>query len=175
MGQRQDAEAVRCPCGSDERLVECCGPLLSGERVAVTAEQLMRSRYTANVYANTDYLTATWHLSTRPLELHPERAPVLWTGLKVVRSVAGGEEEIEGMVEFVAHYRSNGRDGVLHEVSSFVKEDGRWYYLDGVISDEMRTDETGRQDKVKGSGKIGRNAPCPCGSGRKYKQCCGRR
>lgn len=175
MGQRQDAETTPCPCGSGKLLPDCCGPLLSGERLAATAEQLMRSRYTANVYADGEYLIASWHPSTRPVNLRLDHSGVQWVGLEVVGGDRGTVQDSEGTVEFIAHYRVNHRDGLLHEVSRFVREDGRWYYLDGVVSDEMQADGVGRQDNMKGSNKVGRNTPCPCGSGRKYKQCCGQR
>lgn len=121
----------------------------------------MRSRYTAFVLGATDHLQGTWHPSTRLAYLDMENAPQ-WTGLEIRRTVGGGEADDRGTVEFVARYRTNGRPGALHETSRFLREDGRWYYVDGDIHEApcARTPS--------------RNAPCPCGSGKKYKRCCGR-
>ncbi len=110
----------------------CCGPLLVGERGAATAEALMRSRYTAFAVGDTDYLRRSWHSRTRParLELDPAQR---WLLLEVVRTERGGPFDDIGTVEFIAHYRADGERGSLHEVSRFVREDGAWVYLDGVI------------------------------------------
>jgi SEC-C motif-containing protein len=124
-----------CPCGSTLSLARCCGPLLSGECAAVTAEQLMRSRYTAYVKHDTAYLQHTWHPDTRPghLVLDAQPAP-RWTGLNILRTAAGLADDSSGTVEFEARYKLNGRACRLHEVSRFVQRDGRWYYLDGDVA-----------------------------------------
>jgi SEC-C motif-containing protein len=99
---------------------------------APTAEALMRSRYSAYVVGLIDYLLATWHPSMSPGEL--ELSPVKWLGLDVIRAEASGEA---GIVEFVARCRVNGRAQRMHETSRFVRQDGRWYYIDGqVVADE---------------------------------------
>lgn len=127
-GGKGAAEA--CPCGSGRDYAACCGRFLdAGERPS-TAEQLMRSRYTAYVRAREDYLLATWHASTRPAALDLD-ASVRWLGLKIVRTEAGGEDDAEGRVAFVARSKSGGRAQRLEEDSRFVREDGRWYYVDG--------------------------------------------
>lgn len=121
----------------------------------------MRSRYSAFVCGNEAYLLATWHPDTRPASLRLEDDPVEWLGLSVMHSEAGGSGDSEGFVTFVARYRAGGKEGVLHERSHFLRQDGRWFYRDGEISDP-------------GDSPVpGRNAPCPCGSGRKFKRCCG--
>lgn len=114
-----------CPCGTGKAHASCCGPLHQGSPAA-TAEALMRSRYSAYVLQLADYLSATWHPSTRPptLELDPPR----WLGLQVKRHEASGDT---ATVEFVARYKVGGKAGRLQECSRFVREDGRWYYLDG--------------------------------------------
>ena len=114
-----------CPCGTGKAHESCCGPLHQGAPAA-TAEALMRSRYSAYVLQLTDYLIATWHPSTRPstLALDPPR----WLGLQVKRQEASGDT---ATVEFVARYKVGGKAGRLQECSRFVREDGRWYYLDG--------------------------------------------
>lgn len=118
----------RCPCFSGEMFGACCGPVLAGTAEAPTAEQLMRSRYTAFVVGDVDHLLATWHPSTRPSALDLDPA-VRWVRLDVVRRVRGGPLDRDGIVEFRAHYRQGSERGELHEVSTFVREDGRWRYV----------------------------------------------
>lgn len=93
----------------------------------------MRSRYTAFVAGDAAYLAATWHPGTRPdsLELDPDQQ---WTGLEIVATEAGGAEDTRGVVEFRASWREGARRAVLHERSRFVKQSGRWWYLDGDVS-----------------------------------------
>ncbi|KAA0022956.1 YchJ family protein [Antrihabitans cavernicola] len=118
-----------CPCMQGEPFDNCCGPLLSGEKSAATAAQLMRSRYTAFARGDRDYLIRSWHRSTRPkpLRLDPDQR---WLRLEIVGTTGGGLLEAEGTVEFRAHYEQNGRRDVLHQNSNFVKQDGRWVYLE---------------------------------------------
>jgi SEC-C motif-containing protein len=122
---------MRCPCGTGLPLEECCGPVLGGTRTAATAGQLMRSRYSAFALGNAGYLLATWHPRTRPAELEVDRR-VRWTGLDVVATTGGSPLETEGTVEFRAHHVVGGRAGAQHERSRFLREQGRWFYLDGV-------------------------------------------
>jgi len=137
---------------------ECCGPILSGKRRAGTALVLMRSRYTAYCLRDGDYLRNTWHQHTRPGTLDFYGDDTEWLGLEVMRQEAGGAEDAEGVVEFVALHRQGGAVRRFRECSRFVKESGEWLYLDGAVQTEP---------------KPGRNDPCWCGSGRKYKKCCG--
>ena len=124
-----------CPCGSGETYVNCCGPLHAGlgtdsGPVAPTPEALMRSRYSAYVLGLIDYLLATWHPSTAPGEL--ELSPVKWLGLEVLHAQSSGDA---GVVEFVARLRDgSGRAQRMHETSRFVREAGRWYYIDGEMA-----------------------------------------
>lgn len=115
-----------CPCGSAATYAVCCGPVHRGHPAA-TAEQMMRSRYAAFARGDVAYLRRTWHPSTRPttLELDPLRT---WVALEILRSVEDGDC---GVVEFRAHYRigAGPRTGEQHEVSRFVREQGRWRYL----------------------------------------------
>lgn len=124
----------RCPCGSGLPLDECCGRLHDGTATAATAEQLMRSRYSAFALGEAGYLLATWHSTTRPrsLALDPD---VRWTALEVLATTGGSLLAAEGTVEFRAHYRVAGRSGAQHENSRFAREDGRWRYVDGVSLD----------------------------------------
>ncbi|MGB1140346.1 MAG: YchJ family protein [Halioglobus sp.] len=119
-----------CPCGSRAAFSECCAPLLNGSRAALTAEQLMRSRYSGFVTRNEHYLRETWHPSTRPSRVRLDEQQ-RWLGLKIRATDAGREYDDSGTVEFVARFKIEGKGHRLHEVSRFEKVDGRWYYLDG--------------------------------------------
>jgi SEC-C motif-containing protein len=111
---------------------DCCGRYLDhwDDAAAPDAESLMRSRYTAFVCERADYLQATWHPSTRPTALDFEPG-AQWLGLEVRRHRPTGDDRAE--VEFVARYRVGGRAVRLHETSRFVREGGRWFYVDGDI------------------------------------------
>jgi SEC-C motif-containing protein len=158
-----------CPCGSGRALGECCGPVIEGRLLAPTAEALMRSRYTAYVLGAIDYLTHSLHPEHRhdhdPVAARRWAERAVWEGLEVVDVQGGAEEDAEGRVEFVAAYREREVHKRHHEVGRFLKQEGAWYYVDG----EMVADKTTRQ----AGPKVGRNEPCPCGSGKKYKKCCG--
>jgi SEC-C motif domain protein len=123
--------AQRCPCGTGLPLAECCGRLHDGTATAATAEQLMRSRYSAFVLGRPEYLRETWHPTTRPADLDLDGA-VRWTGLDVLATTGGSPLEAAGTVEFRASYVVAGRAGAQHERSRFLRERGRWLYLDGV-------------------------------------------
>ena len=153
-----------CPCGSGVPFQNCCGLYLRDGERAPTAEALMRSRYTAYVLEDADYLARTWHATTRPRDLALNDGTT-WHGLTVISTSGGGADDTEGIVEFVAACRVGGTPGTLKEISRFVRDDGLWYYVDG---------EAPRQQPARGGKKVGRNEPCPCGSGKKYKRCCGR-
>ena len=123
-----------CHCGSGKPYAACCGRLHSGAENAASAEALMRSRYSAYVLGLEPYLLATWHASTRPAALHlAEDAGTKWLGLEVRRHQT--QDASHATVEFVARYRIAGRGHRLHETSRFVCEDGRWFYVDGDVSD----------------------------------------
>lgn len=124
-------KAEPCPCGRGKRLADCCGPLLAGA-AAADAEALMRSRYTAYVLGDEAYLLATWHPDTRPehLDLAADEA-VRWLGLSVREHRSTGADAAE--VSFVARYRVGGRGHRLSERSRFLRQDGRWLYLDGDV------------------------------------------
>lgn len=126
------AAPTRCPCLSGLPYAECCGPLHRGDAVAPTAEQLMRSRFSAFAVGDADYLRATWHPSTRPrsLELDPAQR---WYRLDVLATSGGGPFDTAGTVEFRASYRHPEGRGDLHEVSRFVREVGTWLYVDGQV------------------------------------------
>ena len=124
-----------CPCGRTSAkgqaltLDTCCGPLHAGTP-APDAESLMRSRYSAFVLGNVPYLLATWHASTRPATLTLEEG-ARWLGLEVRQHLCTGADSAE--VVFVARFRVGGKAVRQHELSRFVREEGRWYYVDGDV------------------------------------------
>jgi SEC-C motif domain protein len=127
-------DSARCPCLTGLPYGECCGPLHAGARTAGTAEALMRSRYSAFAVSDAPYLLQTWHPTTRPssLSVDPEQQ---WRRLDILATRRGGPFDDDGEVEFVATSRSaEGGRGRLHEVSRFVREGGRWFYVDGDVS-----------------------------------------
>lgn len=127
-----DSGLRACPCGASDPYDACCGALHRGERLPLTAEELMRSRYTAYVVSDEPYLFRTWHPKRRPAEI-TTGGDVTWTGLTVHRSEGGDEDDAEGTVEFTASYI--GVDGVertIHEVSRFSRRGGRWVYSHAV-------------------------------------------
>jgi len=99
----------------------------------------MRSRYTAFTQQDEAYLLQSWHSSTRPQTLDlTQQAPIKWLGLKIVHTEAGAADDDTGVVEFVARFKVNGKAQRLHETSQFVKEAGRWLYVQGQIGDETK-------------------------------------
>ena len=153
-----------CPCGSKLDYAACCQPFLSGVSIPDSPEALMRSRYTAFTQANADYLLDTWHPSKHnglsADELRQSALSIDWQRLDILHS-SEQREAGEGTVEFKAWYKTDAGLVALHERSRFVREDNRWFYLDGDIAPQAQRR------------KVGRNAPCPCGSGKKFKKCCG--
>lgn len=120
-----------CPCSSGKAYAVCCGRFITQGVLPETAEQLMRSRYTAFVLKNVAYLLASWHESTRPASLDLDAA-TKWLGLRIDRVEAGGVADERGVVCFVARWRiGGGKAQRLVECSRFVREQGRWFYLDG--------------------------------------------
>lgn len=129
------ASSSSCPCGSGQSFTNCCGPFLSGAARPDTAEQLMRSRYSAYTRGDESYLLRTWHASTRPEALALAQAPVKWLGLRILGTEAGGRDDCAGWVEFEARYKPQGRAARLRERSRFLREDGQWLYVDGIVND----------------------------------------
>lgn len=130
-GIRRVEDTAPCPCGSDDTFGGCCGPVLRGGP-APTAERLMRSRYTAFFVGDADHLLASWHPRARPEAIEIDR-DVHWTGLRILDVVAGSAGEATGVVEFRASWSERGAKGELHERSRFVRQSGRWWYLDGDV------------------------------------------
>ena len=156
-----------CPCGSGLTYGECCQPYITGEKNPPTAEALMRSRYTAYVEHAINYIITTC-TQNRKETIDPEETRrwsenSTWLGLKIISTEKGGENDTEGKVEFEALYETNGEKDNHHETARFKKKHGRWLYESGTMTEET---------VVRATPKVGRNEPCPCGSGRKYKHCC---
>jgi SEC-C motif-containing protein len=159
-----------CPCKSGKTFGECCAPVVAGEKKAATAEELMRARYTSYVTGDVDFLR-----TSAVKEVQDEfdenaskawSAQAQWHGLEIVGTQAGGEGDDEGIVEFRALYTANGEFCYHHDVAKFVREKDGWKFVDGEF--------VGERPQVREEPKIGRNDPCPCGSGKKYKKCCGK-
>lgn len=148
---------MSCPCGNPAEYEACCGLRHSGLGPASTAEALMRSRYTAYVKGLAPYLAATQRAPLDEKGTLSWSGSVKWVGLTVHNS-RGGEGDAIGEVEFTARYLNGNKLCSLHERSAFERLDGRWIYT------------TGTPDHAEV--KVERNAPCPCGSGRKFKSCC---
>lgn len=157
-----------CPCGSGKAFEKCCGPILADPAHAQTAEALMRSRYTAHVMGNFDHIAQTHAPEIRDTynvsAAQAQGDQTEWVGFDVNETVGGGADDTQGTVTFSARYNDNGELHVHRERAEFRRDDGVWYYVDGKINPGI---EPRRVDKV------GRNDPCPCGSGKKYKKCCG--
>lgn len=166
-------ETTPCPCGSGLPYAACCGPALAGAAPASTAEALMRSRYTAYVRGDMVYLEKSlWPRKRAGFDKAAARAfcaDVVWTGLTVLSMRDGGPEDNTGVVEFRVGFEKAGDPREIHEVSRFRKKNGHWFYVDGDV-DDGQADPAPRQATAP---PVGRNAPCPCGSGKKYKRCCG--
>ena len=159
-----------CPCGSQLAYKKCCEPCISGKTPATTAEQLMRSRYTAYTKVTTDYIFATTHPDHRADYDHKGTEDwareAEWLGLEIVATADGGPEDSTGTVEFVASFTEEGQERHHHELGHFLKDGGQWYFTEG----KMVTNKP----IVRSGPKTGRNDPCPCGSNLKYKKCCGK-
>ncbi len=172
---------MNCPCNSGQSFESCCGPYLKGEALPDTAEKLMRSRYTAFAKVDVDYLKKTLAPESRTdfdvasTKKWAEQAK--WKGLKIISTEKGKATDTKGTVEFIATYEAEGEALDHHEVAQFRKADsGQWYFVDG----DSHTHKEGEdhhhakpQTVVREAPKTGRNDPCVCGSGKKYKKCCG--
>ena len=159
-----------CPCKSGKTFGECCGPLIGGTAKAETAEALMRARYSSYVTGDIGFLKSS---ATKAVQEEFDEATSrawssasTWHGLEIIKTEGGQAGDSEGVVEFRALYTANDEFCNHHEVSKFVREGGEWKFSDG--------DLVGETPVVREEPKIGRNDPCPCGSGKKYKKCCGR-
>ena len=121
-----------CPCGTGRPYEACCGAIHDGRRVAATAGQLMRSRYSAFALGLEGYLLESWHPSTRPASVDLDPA-MTWTGLVIEDTTKGSAWEDDGTVRFAASWESGRHAGVLRETSRFALLDGRWVYVNGTL------------------------------------------
>jgi len=158
---------LNCPCESEKTYEKCCEPFIAGKSWPNTAEALMRSRYTAYTRGEISYISSTHHPKTR--DSHDEDAAkewaeeAKWLGLEIKSIVAGQKDDFKGLVEFVCHYEMSKQKLSHHEMGQFKKHEDKWYFFDGKqIQNPIRNE----------SPKVGRNEPCPCGSGKKFKKCC---
>lgn len=158
-----------CPCGSGSDFDDCCNPFLQGQQTPLTAESLMRSRYTAYVKTEIDYIYETTHPSQRSKFNRQESLQwsqnTDWQSLEICRTEKGSATDDTGVVEFVARYREKNKAVNHHEIAEFKKEGERWFFVDGHAPKPVQS--------IRQGPKIGRNDPCPCASGKKYKKCCG--
>lgn len=155
-----------CVCGSGVHESACCLPILDGTP-APTAVALMRSRYAAYVRGAIDYVIATTDAATRA---QVDREAVTrwsldteWLGLEILATERGAEGDTDGVVEFIARGVTKGTPFAQRERSQFRRTDGNWFYVDGKIIHEP----------ARRVATAGRNDPCPCGSGKKFKRCHG--
>jgi len=159
----------QCPCGSGKTYEDCCRPFIQGERPAPTAEELMRSRYTAHTQGEINYIVNTTAAEQREKinrkQLENWTKSSQWLGLQIVQTEAGGPEDETGTVEFTAIYREKGKRIEHREIADFKKDEGKWYFVDGHAPKPEQV--------IRQGDKVGRNDPCPCGSGKKHKKCCG--
>ncbi len=167
---------MKCSCGSSLEYSKCCEPIIQEKKLAETPEALMRARYSAYVKSEVHFLRESLapdsradfsEKDVRDWSKHSE-----WLGLEII--AAKGDT-----VEFNAKYKTEGKILEHHEVSTFKKIAGKWYFQDG----ESHTHEEGTGHEhhhaepkvpvVREAPKLGRNDPCSCGSGKKFKKCCG--
>lgn len=160
-----------CPCTSGKTFDDCCGPFLAGSSKPETAEQMMRARYSAHARAEIEFVAATTHPEIAEefdLEAAKQWAQnSQWMGLEVHATAGGGPGDEQGTVEFTARYRDKrGELNTHRELSLFEKCDGEWRFRDAEAPEVQQV----RRDAPK----VGRNDPCSCGSGKKFKKCCGK-
>jgi SEC-C motif-containing protein len=159
-----------CPCGSGRPPSDCCAPYLEGKSSPPTAEALMRARYCAYVAANVDFIERTQAKDTR--EAFDREATTRWAkdsewkGLEIVSVEDGGERDTTGVVRFVAQFIQQGKSFRHEEIAEFRKDGGAWLFVEGKLPKG--------EPYVKTGPELGRNDPCHCGSGKKYKKCHGR-
>ena len=162
------SDTQTCPCGSEATYAKCCQPYIQGKKKAGSAEALLRSRYTAFVKGEIDYILETHHTKTKG-EVKREGIEEWsktseWLGFNILEIEGGGENDTNGTIKFEVKYRVKGKLEDHREKSLFEKENGEWRFLDAVAAGGT---------VQRSEPKVGRNDPCPCGSGKKHKKCCG--
>lgn len=159
-----------CPCGTGLPYAGCCEPIISGKSKAPTAEALMRARYSAYVKHEIDFIANSCIRVEGENDIDMEETrrwseDSQWLGLKIHSTKQGGSADSEGVVEFSANYIYKGLKDEHREFAGFKKVDGNWMYAEGQLVTTT---------VVRSGPKVGRNEPCSCGSGKKFKQCCGK-
>lgn len=158
-----DIDLQECPCGGGGEFAQCCQPIIDAQQRAATPEQLMRARYSAYATGSIDFLGKSNHSRTRG-QFDPESAgrwsrESRWLGLTILGSDSSTTDRAH--VNFEARYEDRDGVAVLHqERALFEREGGEWRFVSGGAIPAV-------------SQKVGRNEPCPCGSGKKFKKCCG--
>ena len=161
---------TECPCGSTKPLAQCCQPYIDGRAQAPTAEALMRARYTSFVTGRIDFIEATHdpaaggNFDRKAAEKWSKESQ--WKGLRIVATKDGGPRDETGIVTFVAQFSQGGKDYRHEEMSRFRRQDGRWLFVEAL--------EPKGETYVKTGPALGRNDPCHCGSGKKFKKCHGK-
>lgn len=161
---------TECYCGSGKSYEECCEPVIKGARIAETAEELMRARYSAFAAHEIDFIMDTVvqdrndNMPRNAVERWSKKTD--WKKLEITGTEKGGKDDTEGSVDFKAFSLLDGVMQCHHEHAMFKKIDGKWFFEDGtqIMPEQVKRDTP----------KVGRNDPCPCGSGKKYKKCCGK-
>ncbi len=155
-----------CPCGG-KSFETCCAPFIKGDKLPQTAEELMRSRYSAYTMAEIEYIkTTTLPKDQKDFDVEAAKAwaeDSEWLGFDLLQKDAGSATDDKGAIEFLVRYKVDGQIENHHEYSTFEKIEGRWFFVDGKVITQV----------VNSGPKVGRNDPCPCGSGKKFKKCCG--
>ncbi len=157
-----------CACGSGTGFDACCGPFLEGKRTPATAVELLRSRYTAFCRKDPEYVLRTTHpdqlggLDQDSVREWAEKAT--FKALEIYRVDQGTADDDEAWIDFIARYEQEGEEVEHSERAHFVKHEGAWVF-------DHRKSGT---PQLEARDKVGRNDPCPCGSGKKYKKCCGK-
>lgn len=155
---------TKCFCCSDKDYQYCCQPFIDGMTLPETPEQLMRSRYSAFAQKNIDYIFTT--MTSLALDNADKKSTTQWlencTWKKLEVLSATMSKDNKGEVQFIAHFEENGESKTIHEHSFFEVINDRWFYVGATHSNHPPITVT----------KVGRNEPCPCGSGKKFKKCC---
>ncbi len=156
-----------CPCGFDAAFRDCCEQIINGTRESQSATELLRARYSAFATGAIDFIISTTHTRTRrevdPASIREWSETSIWHGLHLLDSKDVDEDTT--YISFEAHFSQNGKDVHHRETSLFERDHGKWMFVTGT---EMKN-PTVRYETAR----PGRNDPCPCQSGRKYKKCCG--
>ncbi|GGN21899.1 MULTISPECIES: YchJ family protein [Marinomonas] len=162
---------VNCPCETGSPYEMCCGMYHNNPGTAPTAETLMRSRYTAFALGNFDYIAATQKLTDEPnqsaSDIQDSNEKTKWIKLEIHSTEEGLEKDKKGLVAFSAHFKEGKHIGRLSERSLFKKIKGQWFYTSGEHDIQKNTPLINSEAM-----KVGRNDPCLCGSGKKFKKCC---